>query len=255
MVKERYKDILIIILTLALLLLGSYVINIQNDNHNTESTKFKDNSNLRYIEENNLSNYESIFYNESPFSNFTTVENEENKYNSTNNDNISNTLNNSNILNNCNSILNNHNSDNNIIYNNISNNDILNSHNNIRSISLNELFMNLRYSNIIPLSNEQGKGIIKKYNGESTIDFDIRTYKPNLDNPEYVIVYKEILYFKHGTYYKYTYIPKYTNNTKSYCYYKKIGNYHIIMGFKRENKYTKDMWIKWNEHINNILFE
>ena len=115
--------------------------------------------------------------------------------------------------------------------------------------------MDLKYSNVIPISDEQGQGIIKTYSNENTINFDIRTYKINLDNPEYLTVSKEILHFKYGTYYKYTYIPKYTNTTESYCYYRKIGNYHIIMGFKREDKYIENMWLRWNEYINKVLFE
>ena len=237
---EKYKDILIVLLTLALLLLGSYVIidNIQNNNHDTKYTQYKDNkSNLNSAEKDNLSNDGS---NRSLFSNSTTTKNKESEYNLTNNGNL---LNNSN--------------DNPNAYNNTTNysNSVENYNYPIKNVPISKLFMDLKYSNVIPISDEQGQGIIKTYNNENTINFDIRTYKPNLDNPEYLTVSKEILHFKYGTYCKYTYTPKYTNTTESYCYYRKIGNYHIIMGFKKEDKFIRDMWLKWNEHINSVLFE
>ena len=259
--KESYKDILIVLLTLALLLLGSYVIisNIQSNNHNTKDTQFKENlSNLKDTEKNNLSNYSNISHNRSLFFNSTTVENKESRDNLTNNgsllNNSSSTLNNHDIYNNS-TTLNNHEAHNTTNYTANYSDSMKNYGYSARNVPISELFMNLKYSNVMPISEKQGQGIIKTYNNDNTINFDIRTYKINLDNPEYLTVSKEILHFKYGTYCKYTYTPKYTNTTESYCYYRKIGNYHIIMGFKKEDKYIRDMWLKWNEHINSVLFE
>lgn len=247
--KETYKDILIVILTLALLLLSSYVIidTIQNNNQGTKDTQFKeDGLNLKNTEKDNQSNYINITHNRSLFFNSTDEKNKKIEYNLTNNESL---------LNNNNATLNNHEAHNSATNYSANYSDPIKNHNYpIKTVPISKLFMNLKYSNVIPVSDEQGQGIIKIYNNEDTIYFDVRTYKINLDDPEYLTVSREILHFKYGTYYKYTYTPKYTNTTESCCYYRKIGNYHIIMGFKKEDKYIRDMWLRWNEYINNILF-
>ncbi|WP_292460895.1 hypothetical protein [Methanothermococcus sp.] len=123
-----------------------------------------------------------------------------------------------------------------------------------KNVPLDKLFMDLPYSNVIDISEGYKEGKIKTYikNGIK-INFDVRNYKPNLDNPEYIKVSKTELHFKYGDYYKYTYTSEYANSTAvSYCYYRKIGNYHITMGFSEVNKDTTNMWLKWNEYIYNL---
>lgn len=124
----------------------------------------------------------------------------------------------------------------------------------VKNIPLEKLFMDLPYSNVIEISENGKEGIIKTYKKDGiVINFDVRNYKPNLDNPRYVNVSKEKKFFQYGIYYKYTYIVQYNNITSiSYCYYRNIGKYHIIMGFNREDESVRDMWLRWNEYIENL---
>ncbi|MBW9224022.1 hypothetical protein KKP90_05560 [Methanothermococcus sp. SCGC AD-155-E23] len=124
----------------------------------------------------------------------------------------------------------------------------------VRNISLEDLFLDLPYSRVIRVSEGDGKGIIKVYekNGR-VINFDVRDYKPNLDNPRYLKVLKERRPFRYGIYYSYKYICQYGNNTSvDYCYYREVGRYHIIMGFDREDEFVREMWLRWNEYIESL---
>jgi len=127
----------------------------------------------------------------------------------------------------------------------------------VKNISLSKFFMDLPYSNTIRISEEGKEGIIKTYTEDGRIiNFDVRNYKPNLDNPRYVKVSKEIRSFKYGVYYKYTFTVQYNNITSvSYCYYRRVGKYYIIMEFNKEDEFVKDMWLRWNEYIENLLYQ
>jgi len=127
----------------------------------------------------------------------------------------------------------------------------------VKNVSLNELFLDLPYSKVIKISENGKKGIVKIYEKDGrVVNFDVRNYKPNLDNPRYVKVSKERRPFKYGIYYRYKYTVQYKNNTSvNYCYYREVGNYHIIMGFDREDKFIKDMWLRWNEYIEGVLYQ
>ena len=213
------KDILILILSLAVLLLGGYVV---FDKFHTTADNNRNNNlnNFNYINT-SINNY-SI----------------NNNVSHTNNNNENNELN---ITTNENEFTNNNSDD--IIYVDYS-----------KNVPLDDLFMDLPYSNVLDISEGYKKGKIKTYikNG-NVINFDVRNYKPNLDNPEYIKVSKTELHFKYGDYYKYTYTSEYANSTPiSYCYYRKIGKYHITMGFNEANKDTSEMWLKWNEYIYNL---
>lgn len=126
----------------------------------------------------------------------------------------------------------------------------------VKNISLNKLFLDLPYySKVISISEKGNEGIIKIYEKDGRIiNFDVRNYKPNLDNPRYVNVSKERKSFKYGIYYKYIYTVQYDNIISvDYCYYREIGGYHIIMGFDKEDEFIKDIWLRWNGYIENII--
>ncbi|ABR56738.1 hypothetical protein [Methanococcus aeolicus] len=125
-----------------------------------------------------------------------------------------------------------------------------------KKIPLNSLFMpDLNYFNTIDLTKGSQEGKIKQYKlNNVAINFDIRNYKPDLDNPEYISVQKTNMQFKYGDYIKYTYTTNYGNTTTSYCYVRKIGNYYMIMGFFEINKNTTDLWEKWNKYIFDIYY-
>ena len=214
------KDILILILSLAVLLLGGYVV---FDKFHTTTDNQNDKNNFNYSNT-PINNY-STNYKAELTSNNETIHHPNEDDNTIN---IGNNNSNSNIIN---------------YYVDYS-----------KNIPLDDLFMDLPYSNVIDISEGYKKGKIKTYikNGH-TINFDVRNYKPNLDNPEYIKVSKTELHFKYGDYYKYTYTSEYANSTPiSYCYYRKIGKYHITMGFNETNKDTSEMWLKWNEYIYNL---
>jgi len=124
----------------------------------------------------------------------------------------------------------------------------------VRNISLEDLFLDLPYSNVIRVSEGKGRGIVKIYEKDGRrISFDVRDYKPNLDNPRFLKVLKERRPFRYGIYYSYKYISQYGNNTSvDYCYYREVGRYHIIMGFDREDEFVREMWLRWNEYIESI---
>jgi hypothetical protein len=210
------KDIIILILSLAVLLLGSYVV--FDKFHTTDNNQNNDKNNFNYSNS-SINNYSTNYKAELTSNNETT-------YYPNEDDNITNN----------------------------SNSDIIYYIDYSKNIPLDDLFMDLPYSNVIDISEGYKKGKIKTYikNGH-TINFDVRNYKPNLDNPEYIKVSKTELHFKYGDYYKYTYTSEYANSTPiSYCYYRKIGKYHITMGFNETNKDTSEMWLKWNEYIYNL---
>ena len=207
------KDIIILILSLAVLLLGSYVV---FDKFHTTTDNQNDKNNFNYTNA-SINNFK---YKAELTSNNETTHHPNEDDNTTNN----------------------------------SNSDIIYYIDYSKDIPLDDLFMDLSYSNVIDISEGYKKGKIKTYikNGH-TINFDVRNYKPNLDNPEYIKVSKTELHFKYGDYYKYTYTSEYANSTPiSYCYYRKIGKYHITMGFNETNKDTSEMWLKWNEYIYNL---
>ncbi len=232
MTKLSYKDILIVILSIVVLLLGSYVV--LDKHHPTDNQ----NDNLN----NNLNTNQNI--------------NQSNNINWTNS-NVS--INNHSIINNINHT--NNNNENNNLNMTINENESANNSNDVyyvdysKDIPLDDLFMDLPYSNVIDISEGYKQGLIKTYikNG-NVINFDVRNYKPNLDNPEYINVSKTEIHFKYGTYYKYTYVSEYKNSTPiSYCYCRNLGKYYITMGFNETNDYTYEMWLKWNEYIYNLF--
>ena len=253
--KISYKDILIVFLIVTQLFLVFYIVFKTEDSHtdNTYSLNNLSNDRLKDVKTNN---FECISYNTSNKFNSSTL-------NNTKTDNSNYTVKESN-----NSITNSttpqHSRVDNL--NNSVSEDLnisisyfenqKNNYPNIKNITLSELFMNLPYSNVIKIS-EEGEGIVKTYTNDGyIINFDVRNYKPNLDNPRYAKVLKETRQFQYGTYYKYTYTIQYDNITSvSYCYYRRVGKYHIIMGFNKEDDFTREMWLRWNQHINNLMYQ
>ncbi|AEH06708.1 hypothetical protein [Methanothermococcus okinawensis] len=223
MVMPSSKDITIIMLLSIVLLLGGYIV---YDKLYTTTNNQNNNQNIHL---NNLD------YNNTSVNNCSSYKGE--------------------LL--INNITNTNNYTNNSIgyeYNNTSNNNSNYYVDYSKTVALDDLFMDLPYSNAIDISEGNKKGEIKTYIKNSIkINFDVRNYKPNLDNPEYIKVSKTKLHFKYGNYYKYTYTSEYANSTKiSYCYYRNIGNYHITMGFNETNECINNMWLKWNEYIYNL---
>ena len=118
-----------------------------------------------------------------------------------------------------------------------------------KNIPMDNLFMDLNYIKTIKISNYEGNGIIKIYQSDGqNISFDIRDYSLNLYNP-YCDVDISKIYSKYGDYYLYTFTPKNKNISKSYCYYKKVGKYYIMMAFTNKTGETTKLWDRWNLYI------
>ncbi len=244
--KNNKLYFIIILLFILLILLSAYIVysnNVDNDsnnnynnyNHNglANNTINKSIITNNIINNTNLSNTNNII-NSSIYNT--------NNYNNTTNENTNNTYNISeNITNNV----------------NYTNDTTENTSfvENIKPISLEDLFIpKLDYDKTIKISNNGSEGVIKIYNtNNNKITFDIKNYKTNLDFPEYLSVKKEKKTFKYGPYIKYYYYFGDINNTKSYCYYKKVGNYYIILGFVNDTPEVYELWYSWNTYLNTKL--
>ena len=221
--KNNNYNIIILLLLIIIVLMGGYIL---YDKFGSSATDINNNQiNNTPTTNNNYNNYNNTLTNNDEYYNITPKEE-----NTTNNYIVENTTTNNNTINY------------NIDYS--------------KKMSLNSLFMpDLNYFNIIDLTKGSNEGKIKQYHlKNSIITFDIRNYKPDLDNPEYISVKKTDMKFKYGDYIKYTYTANHNNITTSYCYVRKIGNYYIIMGFSEINKDTTDLWEKWNKYIFDLYY-
>jgi len=236
MVKVSYKDVIILLLVVSQILLIFHIIMSKGDNDSQDSY---------FLSRDNLSGY---------------MEDDVKGDRWVRDINVNNSNNSSEAYNNITDNRSGYSGVNNYNVSEMYNNSILHPRKNtytVKNVSLNELFLDLHYSNVIKISENGKKGIVKTYEKDGrVINFDVRNYKPDLDNPRYVKVSKERKPFKYGVYYRYKYILQYENNTSvNYCYYREVGNYHIIMGFDKEDEFVRDMWLRWNEYIESTLYQ
>ena len=246
MVKVSYKDVIILLLVVSQVFLIFHIVTSKDDNSPGDSYFYlnDDNGNreLRDVKVNTSKNFseDNITDNRSEYRELKDSNSVNEGYNSVNNRSSYRGINNFSI---------------NERYNN--NTWYSRKNTSVKNVSLNELFLDLSYSNVIPISENGKKGIVKIYKKDGRIIyFDVRNYKLELDNPRNLNVSKEKRLFKYGIYYRYKYTVQYGNNTsEDYCYYRKVGNYHIIMGFDKEDEFVRDMWLRWNEYIESVLYQ
>ena len=126
-----------------------------------------------------------------------------------------------------------------------------------REVDIEKMFLNLSYTSTINESNIYGDEIIKIYeDGNFRVIFDIRTYPVDFSN---AYLYNEVKQYsqrdKFGDYICYEFIPKSANLSASYCYYRKVGKYYILMQTNEKSRRANDLWINWTKHIFSLFEE
>ncbi|WP_423793166.1 hypothetical protein ACPB8Q_02845 [Methanocaldococcus indicus] len=112
------------------------------------------------------------------------------------------------------------------------------------NVSIDRLFLNLNYSNTIIGNNI----IVKKY---KNISFVVSMYPINLRDAYKFNNVKE--YPQQDIYGKYYYYEFYSlsNSQVSYCYYRKVGNYYIILQGYNKKELSK-FWDDWINYLANL---
>ena len=118
-----------------------------------------------------------------------------------------------------------------------------------KHVDMEKMFLNLPYNKEMYLDNK----IIKKY---KNITFVVSRKPEDFSN---AYLYNEVKKYPqrdiYGNYYYYEFIPKNANLSISYCYYRKIGNYYIVMQTFEKSKRVSDLWINWTKYIFSLFEE
>ncbi|ADC68956.1 conserved hypothetical protein [Methanocaldococcus sp. FS406-22] len=118
-----------------------------------------------------------------------------------------------------------------------------------KSVDIDKMFLNLPYNEEMDFD---GK-VIKKY---KNITFAVS--KKPIDF-SYAYAFNEVKKYPQrdifGNYTYYEFIPQNTNLSISYCYYRKVGNYYIVMQTYEKSKRATDLWINWTKHIFSLFEE
>ena len=118
-----------------------------------------------------------------------------------------------------------------------------------KSVDIDKMFLNLPYNEEM---NFDGK-VIKKY---KNITFEVS--KKPIDF-SYAHTCNDVKAFPQrdifGDYMYYEFIPQNTNLSISYCYYRKVGNYYIVMQTYEKSRSANDLWINWTKHIFSLFEE
>ncbi|XRO76897.1 hypothetical protein ACO3VM_09050 [Methanocaldococcus sp. 10A] len=116
-----------------------------------------------------------------------------------------------------------------------------------KKVDINEMFLNLPYNEV-----EEDNGVvIKKYcNNNLNVTFEVRTKPIDFS---YAYLYNDVKEYSQrdafGYYTYYEFIPKNKQLPVSYCYYRKVGGYYIVMQTYEKSKRVNDLWINWTKHI------
>ena len=126
-----------------------------------------------------------------------------------------------------------------------------------KQIDIEKMFLNLSYTSTINESNIYGDRLIKIYeDGNFRVIFDIRTYPVDFSN---AYLYNEVKQYsqrdRFGDYICYEFISKSSNLSTSYCYYRKVGKYYILMQTNEKSRRANDLWINWTKHIFSLFEE
>ncbi len=118
-----------------------------------------------------------------------------------------------------------------------------------KHVDMEKMFLNLPYNKEMYLDNK----IIKKY---KNITFVVSRKPEDFSN---AYLYNEVKKYPqrdiYGNYYYYEFIPKNANLSISYCYYRKIGDYYIVMQTFEKSKRVSDLWINWTKYIFSLFEE
>ncbi|MCQ6254519.1 hypothetical protein [Methanocaldococcus sp.] len=116
-----------------------------------------------------------------------------------------------------------------------------------KNIDIDKMFLNLNYT-------EEWKYdglIIKKYcNDGLNVTFEVSLTPIDFSNA-YIFnnVKKYLQKDIYGYYYYYEFIPKNKDLPVSYCYYRKVGNYYLIMQTNKVNNKVNELWTNWSKYV------
>ena len=116
-----------------------------------------------------------------------------------------------------------------------------------KKVNIDEMFLNLSYKEV----REYDRVIIKKYcNDNLNVTFEVSLNPRDFSN---AYIFNDVKKYPqrdiYGDYYYYEFIPKNKQLPVSYCYYRKVGDYYIIMQTFEKSKRVSDLWINWTKHI------
>jgi hypothetical protein len=118
-----------------------------------------------------------------------------------------------------------------------------------KQIDIDEMFLNLPYDE----EKNYDEIVIKKY---KNITFEVSKNPIDLS---YAYLFNEVKKYPQrdifGNYTYYEFIPKNGNLSASYCYYRKIGKYYILMQTDEKSRKANDLWINWTKHIFGLFEE
>ncbi len=118
-----------------------------------------------------------------------------------------------------------------------------------KDVDMEKMFLNLDYDKEMKFDDK----IIKKY---KNITFVVSRKPEDFSN---AYLYNEVKKYPqrdiYGNYYYYEFIPKNANLSISYCYYRKIGNYYIVMQTFEKSKRVSDLWVNWTKYIFSLFEE
>ncbi|WP_456416277.1 hypothetical protein [Methanocaldococcus sp.] len=116
-----------------------------------------------------------------------------------------------------------------------------------KNIDIDKMFLNLNYTE----GWKYDGLIIKKYcNDGLNVTFEVSLTPIDFSNA-YIFnnVKKYLQKDIYGYYYYYEFIPKNKDLSISYCYYRKVGNYYLIMQTNKVNNEVNELWTNWSKYV------
>ncbi|WP_456473039.1 hypothetical protein [Methanocaldococcus sp.] len=116
-----------------------------------------------------------------------------------------------------------------------------------KNIDIDKMFLNLNYTE----GWKYDGLIIKKYcNDGLNVTFEVSLTPIDFSNA-YIFnnVKKYLQKDIYGYYYYYEFIPKNKDLPVSYCYYRKVGNYYLIMQTNKVNNKVNELWTNWSKYV------
>ncbi|ACV23982.1 hypothetical protein [Methanocaldococcus fervens] len=150
-------------------------------------------------------------------------------------------------------IVNNINDTNDILYNETNNSEEDKKYNFLKEVDIEDMFLNLPYEE----TKEDNNYIIKKYSKDGfNVTFEVS--KEPIDF-SYAYLYNDVREYQqrdvYGDYIYYEFIPKTAGLPVSYCYYREINGYYIVMQTFEKSRRANDLWLNWTKHIFSLFEE
>ncbi len=116
-----------------------------------------------------------------------------------------------------------------------------------KKIAIDKMFLKLNYTE----ERKYDRLIIKKYcNDGLNVTFEVSLYPIDFSN---AYIFNDVKKYPqrdlYGYYYYYEFTPKTNNLPVSYCYYRKVGNYYLIMQTDEVNNKVNELWTNWSRYV------